>query len=258
MNVAHSRRSRPGAPGPRGRHGAAVLILLAGLSACARSPDPDSLTFDPFETQNRATHDANLVVDRNLYRPVSLAYGEGIPAPVRRGVTNLKRNWESPGYMVQYTLQGRPVLFAEATTRFLTNTLLGLGGVLDIAGEMGIEYRDTNYDETFYRWGIPEGGYVVLPLGGPGTQRDWTGWGLDILLDPVQWVAPTSAAYALLGVGTLDLANDRYELDPSIEELFYNSEDSYTAVRISYLQAQRAELRGGTGLDLLEDVYEDY
>lgn len=123
---------------------------------------------------------------------------------------------------------------------------------------MGIEYRDTNFDETFYRWGVPEGGYVVLPFGGPGTQRDWTGWGLDILLDPVAWVAPASATWALLGIGTADLANDRYELDPTIDELFYNSEDSYTAVRISYLQNLRAERRGGTGVEVLEDVYDVY
>ncbi len=236
---------------------AAALLVLA-LSACARSPDPDSLDFDPFEAENRPIHDANLTVDRGLYRPVSMAYGKGLPGPVRRGVTNLKRNWENPSYMLQYSLQGRPVLVAQSTTRFLTNTLFGFGGLLDVAGEMGIEYRDTNVDETFYRWGVPEGGYVVLPFGGPGTQRDWTGWALDFVLDPVQWVVPASAGYALLGVSTLDLANDRYDLDPSIDELFYHSEDSYTAVRISYLQNLRAEHRGGTGLDQLEDLYDVY
>jgi phospholipid-binding lipoprotein MlaA len=236
----------------------AGFFLASSLAGCAVSPDPESLSFDPFGTQNRAVHDANLTVDRGLYRPVSMAYGEGVPEPMRRGVTNLKRNWENPRYMIQYTLQGRPVLLSQSFLRFGVNTLFGFGGLLDIAGEMGIEYRDTGVDETFHRWGVPEGGYLVLPFGGPGTQRDWTGWALDWATDPVQWVVAPAAGYALLGVATLDLANDRYELDASIDELFYNSEDSYTAVRISYLQNMRARLRGGTGLDLLEDVYEDY
>jgi phospholipid-binding lipoprotein MlaA len=234
------------------------ILFSASLAACAVPPDPESLEFDPFETQNRAVHDANLTVDRGLYRPVSIAYGEGVPAPVRQGVTNFTRNWDNPGYMVQYTLQGRPGLAGEAFLRFGVNTLLGLGGLIDLAGEMGIDYRDTNFDETFHRWGVPEGGYLVLPFGGPGTQRDWTGYGLDLVSDPVQWVVAPAAGYVLLGAAALDLANDRYELDASLDELFYTSEDSYTAVRISYLQNMRARLRGGTGLDLLEDIYEDY
>ena len=46
---------------------------------------------------------------------------------------------------------------------------------------MGLPYDETNFDETFYRWGVPEGGYWELPLVGPGTQRDWTGYALDQL-----------------------------------------------------------------------------
>ena len=30
---------------------------------------------------------------------------------------------------------------------------------------MGLPYDETNFDETFYRWGVPEGGYWELPLG---------------------------------------------------------------------------------------------
>lgn len=237
---------------------AVSLALCALISACAASPDPDSLSFDPFEPQNRAVHEANITVDRGVYRPVSRAYGEGLPVPVRRGVTNLKHNWQSPRYFVQYTLQGRPVLLGESFVRFGVNTLFGFGGLLDIAGEMGIEHRETGFDETFHVWGVPEGGYVVLPFGGPGTQRDWTAWGLDILTDPVSLAVPPAAGWTYFGVATLDLVNDRYELDPTIDELYYNSEDSYTAVRISYLQNKRANLGGGTDLDLLEDVYADY
>ena len=43
---------------------------------------------------------------------------------------------------------------------------MGLGGLIDPAAEMGLPYDETNFDETFYRWGLPEGGYWELPLSG--------------------------------------------------------------------------------------------
>ena len=69
---------------------------------------------------------------------------------------------------------------------------------------------------------------------------------------------PVAATNALLVLGGLDIVNDRYELDPVLDELLYSSADSYTAQRISYLQNMRARLQGGTDVDELEDVYADY
>jgi phospholipid-binding lipoprotein MlaA len=79
---------------------------------------------------------------------------------------------------------------------------------------------------------------------------------LDLALDPVNFVLPTGALQALLGVGALDLVNDRYVLDPVLQTILYESADSYTALRISYLQAMRARLQGGTDLETLEDIYD--
>ncbi len=72
------------------------------------------------------------------------------------------------------------------------------------------------------------------------------------------YVLPVEATTALLVVGGLDIVNDRYELDPVLDELLYRSADSYTAQRISYLQNMRARLQGGTDVEELEDVYADY
>lgn len=231
---------------------------LALLGACAVSPDPASLSFDPFEAQNREVHVVNRAIDRELYGPVARAYGRTVPQPVRRGVTNLRNNWRLPGHVVQYALQGDGERVVGQSARFLVNTTFGLAGLLDPAAEMGLPYRETGFDETFYTWGVPEGGYVEVPFLGPGTQRDWTAWVLDQFLDPVYYVLPPSATTALLGLNFADVVNERYELDPVIQALLHESADSYTAQRISYLQNARARLQGGTDLDQLEDVYEDF
>lgn len=237
----------------------AISLLTAGLVAgCAVAPDPDSLDFDPFERQNRAAHQFNVEVDRAVFGPVARAWGTNVPAPVRRTITNLRYNWKLPGETIQYVLQGRPEQSMRAAMRFAVNTTFGLGGLADPATQMGLVHRETNFDETFHVWGIPEGGYIEIPLGGPGTQRDWNGWMLDILLDPAFLLLPVEAVDGLVVAGGLDIVNDRYVLDPVLEELLYRSEDSYTAQRISYLQNMRARLQGGPTLDQLEDIYADF
>jgi phospholipid-binding lipoprotein MlaA len=235
-----------------------MVAALGLVSGCAAAPDPSSLDWDPFEPQNREAHAVNVPADRTVYGPVARAYGSTVPQPVRRGITNLRNNWRLPSQVIQYGLQGRGTDAAKSTTRFMVNTLMGLGGLIDPAAEMGLPYDETNFDETFYRWGLPEGGYWELPLLGPGTQRDWTGWGLDQLSDPVYYVVPVAAGWALVGLGGLDIVNDRYELDTVVQSLLHESADSYTAQRITYLQNMRARLQGGTDIDELEDVYADF
>jgi phospholipid-binding lipoprotein MlaA len=231
---------------------------MLGLAGCAVSPDPDSLDFDPFEDFNRSAHAVNLAVDEVAFGPTARGWGGGVPQPIRTGISNVNSHWSLPRETIQRALQGRPLRVAENAMRFAVNTVFGFGGLLDPAKEMGLPYRETNFDETFFIWGFPEGGYLELPLGGPGTQRDWLGWALDIGLDPMVYVLPGGAVDGLFAVGALDIVNDRYEIDPVLEALLYESADSYTAQRISYLQNMRARLQGETNLELLEDVYADY
>jgi phospholipid-binding lipoprotein MlaA len=240
------------------RAACAAPWLIAALAGCAVSPDPASLAFDPFEEQNRGVHEVNKDLDRRVYGPVARGYGNSVPPPVRKGVSNFRNHWRLPGHVVQYTLQARPARAAESASRFVVNSVVGLAGLLDPATAMGLPYDETNFDETFYVWGLPEGGYVEVPFAGPGTQRDWFGYVLDQALDPTWYLLPGAATTTLLVAGGLDIVNDRYELDTTLETLLHESEDSYTAQRISYLQNMRARLAGGTDVEQLEDVYADY
>lgn len=242
------------------RNATTALALLAGLAAagCSSAPPGDSLGADPHEAFNRDAHAINKEVDRAAFGPVARGYGTAVPEDVRDMVTDFSSNWKLPRETLQYLMQGRPEESAKSFTRFAVNTLLGLGGLLDIATEMDLPYRKTGFDEVFSVWGIPDGGYRELPFGGPGTDRDWTGWVLDTALDPTWFILPPAANEAVLGSSALDLVNDRYVIDPVIDEVLYRSEDSYSALRLSYLQNKRAALQGGTGVEQLEDVYADY
>ena len=238
------------------RPGAAIGVLLV-LGACS-SPgpsDPAYLTYDPYEKQNRAVHETNVQLDTAVIGPVARAYGETVPDVARSGIRNIRDNWKLPGQVIQYGLQGNGMRVMESTTRFAVNTIFGLGGVLDVAKDMGLPYRATGFDETMFHWGVPEGGYIEMPVLGPGTQRDWTGWVMDQFADPTYYVLAGPVVDGLLVVSGLDIVNDRYELDPVIQ-MMNNSTDGYTAQRISYLQNKRARLSDGeTDVNVLEDVY---
>lgn len=231
---------------------AAAAILLAG---CSSAPEQNSLNYDPNKRFNQTAHSVNVGVDRVAFGPVARAYGNTVPPLVRRGVTNVRDNWRLPGHVVQAAIQGRGVEVAKSTTRFMVNTVFGLGGILDLAKEMDLPYEENGFNETLYQWGVPEGGYLEIPLGGPGTERDWAAWGVDLAADPVNWVLPQAALNGLLVVGGLDVVNDRYEIDSVIEAMWHQSANSYDATRIAYLQNMRADLAGGTGAETMEDVY---
>lgn len=241
------------------RHaGAAGLCVLAlTLAGCGAAPFPP-LEVDPLEESNRQAHDLNKSIDQAAFGPVARGYGAYVPEPARNGVTNLVNHSRLPAGAIQYGLQGRPLKVAETTMRFAINTIFGFGGLLDPAEEMGLPYRETGVDETMHVWGVPTGDYLEIPIGGPGTERDWAGWGLDIVADPLFYLTGGAATWALTGVRTVDLVHDRYKLDPALQAILYESEDSYTSQRISYLQNMRARLQGGTELDVLEDPYADY
>jgi phospholipid-binding lipoprotein MlaA len=233
-----------------------VLAAAALLAACSTSPDPASLEWDPHEGVNRSAHEVNVAIDRTVWGPFARGYGEAVPQPVRTGISGFRAHWRLPHHVIQYALQGRLELALQSTGRFVLNTVVGLGGILDPATSAGLPYRSTNVDETLHIWGVPLGAYVELPVGGPGTERDWTGWALDFAADPLTFLLPPAALNTLFATGALSLAETRYQLDPTLNTILYESADSYTALRLSYLQAARARLQDGVDLELLEDIYE--
>ena len=83
--------------------------------------------------------------------------------------------------------------------RVLTNTIFGLGGLLDPATEMGLTRHSEDFGQTLGRWGVPHGPYWCCRCSGPSTVRDAAGLLVDRQVSPAQLVghrAPPAAATA--------------------------------------------------------------
>ena len=81
--------------------------------------------------------------------------------------------------------------------RLLVNTTIGVGGIFDVATGWGWPTHDTDAGITLALWGLPKGPYLFLPVLGPSSPRDATGFGGDIAEDPLTWVGNGEVVSAL-------------------------------------------------------------
>ena len=140
--------------------------------------------------------------------------------------------------------------------RFVFNTIFGIGGLGDPAGELGLYEDETDFGETLHVWGAAEGAYVELPVLGPSTERDAVGKVVDLFLNPLSYVLPKPEKYYATGVKVVSKVGDRGRYSDTIDSVLYDSADSYAQARTIYLQNRRFEL-GGDDDDAYVDPYDD-
>jgi phospholipid-binding lipoprotein MlaA len=217
----------------------AISVAAAGLLAgCATSGNPK----DPIEGFNRAMYAFNDGLDTAIIRPVATGYDAVLPAPVKTGVTNFFGNIEDVFIGVNNLLQGKIPAAASDFGRVLINTTVGVLGLIDWASDAGLEKHDEDFGQTFGRWGVGNGAYVVIPVFGPRTARDTVGLVLDVATDPVANHEPARTRDLAI---VLRLVNDRANLlaaDKVVEEAAL---DKYSYIRDAYLQRRRNLIHDG-------------
>ncbi len=233
-----------------------ATVIAASLAGCANNTAPQGIT-DPNEAANREVHAFNRGVDKVLVRPASGAYGSMLPEPVKRGVSNFASNLDAPGDVANNLLQGRIGNAGQNSLRFAVNTIFGIGGLFDTATAIGLPGKPTDFGETLHVWGAGEGNYVELPFVGPSTERDLVGIIVDVALNPVRLALPEpEASYATVAkLGSKLGDRDRYS--DLVDEVLYESADSYAQSRLLYLQNRRFALGQTAGDDTFVDPYED-
>lgn len=238
---------------------ALALLLAAGLAACsAPGPGhPRGEPWDPHEKRNRAVHQFNKKLDRNLVRPVSRGYSAFMPDDIETAVSRFSFNLSIPQAVVNNILQGNMRGATEDTYRFLVNTTIGLGGFFDPASELNMpEATDTDFGETLHVWGVREGAYVETPIFGPSTERDYAGRWVDLFTNPFRYVLDSPESYIPPSASVASRLIQRGRYGDTIDSILYDSADSYAQSRSLYLQNRRFEL-GGTEGDTYLDPYDD-
>jgi len=215
-----------------------ALAILTGGCASVQNPDPR----DPLEGFNRVVYKFNDGFDRAIAKPVATAYQDVLPNPVRNGVRNFFSNIGDLFIGVNNLLQGKPEEALTDWTRFAVNTTFGVLGIADWATDMGLEKHDEDFGQTFGRWGVGSGPYIVLPFLGPSDARDSVGVLFNMHFDPVSNHTPVDERNTAIA---LRLTSQRADLLGASSLLEQAALDPYLFVRDAYLQRRRSLIYDG-------------
>lgn len=160
----------------------AAVALLAGCTIAQPRTD------DPWQNFNRKTFALNQKLDKAVIRPIAVGYRKITNPPVRGAISDFFTNLHLPITIANELLQARPAAALRSSGRFLVNLTLGLGGFFDPASGIGLPLEPTDFGVTLARWGVPDGPYLVLPLLGSTTTRDF--WRIPVdgyFFDPLAY-----------------------------------------------------------------------
>lgn len=218
-----------------------TCLLALMVTGCATQANKD-----PLEGMNRGIYKFNDVADRYAIKPVASAYKAVAPTPVRKGFNNFFNNLGSITTVLNDLLQ---LKFANAFTdagRFVINTTFGLAGFVDVAGMDKIPNHKEDFGQTLGHWGVGNGAYLVLPLLGPSSVRDTTGFVFDrVTSDPITYTHNIGQVRLHNQLRAAQFIDARTELLDAKDIVDDASLDPYAFTRDAYLQRRESLVADG-------------
>lgn len=215
-----------------------ALVVAGSLSGCATTANSPK---DPYQGFNRAMFAVNEGIDV-VVKPVAQGYDAAAPLPVKVGIGNFFGNIGDVWIALNNLLQGKVLDAVSDLGRVAVNTTVGIGGVFDVASEMGLRKHSEDFGQTLAVWGANDGPYFFWPIIGPRTTRDTFGWLVDTNVDPVWHVNEIPVRNTMAGVRFIDVRASLLPTDKVVQEAAF---DKYNYIRDAYLQNRRNEIFDG-------------
>ena len=227
------------------------LLLCMSLSLCVQANEQD-----PWESWNRSVFEFNDTVDYYTLKPVAQAYRNATPQVVDDAISNVFSNLGEPVVILSDLAQGKFLQSLSDTGRFLVNSTIGILGIFDVARHIGLEKHNEDIGQALAFWGVSSGPYLVLPLLGPSTVRDASGFsietfGLSSIDVRKQTIDSTELYYSTVYAQYLDIRGDLIPNEGLI------SGDRYSFIRSFYLQRREYLINDGEVEDDFSDEFDD-
>lgn len=229
-------------------------LLLLLLNGCATQTNKD-----PLEGMNRGIYKFNQVADDAVIKPVAKAYKAVAPSPVRTGINNFFSNLGMLTTVVNDILQLKLAYAFTDAGRFVINSTFGIAGFIDVASMDKIEKRKEDFGQTLGYWGLGSGPYLVLPLLGPSSIRDTTGFIVDTATsDPITYTHNIGEIRLHNQLRAIQFIDKRAELLTATDLVDEASLDPYAFTRDAYLQRRASQIQdGAVPKDFVQEDFEE-
>jgi phospholipid-binding lipoprotein MlaA len=199
--------------------------------------------YDPIEGFNRGTYKFNAKFDEYVFLPAVQGYEAVMPDFFEDRLSNFFSNIADIRNLLNAMLQLKGDTTLNTLGRVLINSTFGLAGFFDHATPLGLAQQTEDFGQTLGHYGLNPGAYIVLPIFGPSSIRDTTGFLADYTASFFYLYTPLtlndhfgrSSAYTLTnGVDTRHQLNFRYYQSGSPFE--------YDLVRFLYTKYRELEI----------------
>ena len=228
---------------------AILSCLLVGGCATTQSTTTQGTTtqetsernIDPIEPTNRVIYSINETIDEMFIKPVAGTYAYVTPDPARQSISNFFNNLGYLNVILNSFLQGKGAQGWSDTSRFLINSTLGIGGLFDVADDLGFPSHDEDLGQTLAVWGVDQGAYLYLPIVGPRTARHTPDVASSTLTNPLFYVT-SSILYPIAALGVVSKRAELLEATRMRDEAAL---DAYLFTREAYLQRRNYLIHDG-------------
>ncbi|WP_303064626.1 VacJ family lipoprotein [Alysiella sp.] len=207
---------------------------------------------DPYEGFNRAMFSFNEKADQYILRPIAKTYRAITPKPARTAVRNFFDNLRDVQSFASNILRGNIKNAGYDFMRVAVNTTFGLGGLINIADEAGMQNNKNTLGDTFASWGWKNSNYLVVPFVGPSTVRDTLGSAISTVYSVERAVITDSGVrYTLTGTNVIDRREGLLGVTDSLDEMAL---DKYIVTRDAYMALRNKSLGHAPETNEVDDL----
>jgi phospholipid-binding lipoprotein MlaA len=212
------------------------IVLYANSNVC-------KTVKDPLQAINKKIFYFNGAIDYIALYPTAKIYDRFINSSIKRAVNNFLLNLDQPYSAVNSLLQGKIENSLLNFWSFIINSTLGLGGIGDIASELGIKSQTENIGNTLAYYGAGPGPYIVLPILGVMTARDIPDKILKSFLEPMEFISSDLNILVFI----MNNVNARSKSLAFGDYISSTSLDIYSSIRSMYIQKRENEVQYPSG-----------
>lgn len=200
--------------------------------------------YDPWEGFNRNMYNFNYHFDKYVLLPVVGGYEFIMPDYFEDRISGIFKNFGELRNFMNNLLQFKLTRTAITTGRFLVNSTVGLAGMYDPATKMGMLEQKEDFGQTLGHYGMGPGPYLVMPILGPSSLRDTTGFAVDSVVRSLvlDWALDDvgDKSKVILAINILNAIDTRHNVDFRYHQS--GSPFEYDLLRMLYLEKRKMDV----------------